>query len=108
VTSPDNDQILLVLAPNTPDGAHSPESVTIEADCGHTSWISPAGMAALLAQRARTTCLPCAEQRNFSEASSIETVPGAREELASLLGQKKADLLIDSVLQKSRRRQRRS
>jgi hypothetical protein len=65
-------------------------------------------MAALLAQKARTTCLSCAEVRNFSEASSIETVPGAREELASLFGQNKADLLIDSVLRQSRRRQRRS
>lgn len=79
---PDETEAGLVCSPANSE-FHTPGSVKITASCGHLVWISESGLLATINDpKMTTTCLPCMP----GDAEYAGPVPGAMDELASLVG----------------------
>lgn len=93
----DNERRLLILSPF--DGAHTPDSVVVTADCGCRSWIAPSGLALVRNPFAvtRTACMRHVDTDTLREAAAAGkflAVPGSRAELNAVLGVAAVDQLF--------------
>lgn len=93
----DNERRLLILSPL--DGAHTPDSVEVTADCGCRSWIAPSGLALVRNPFAATTtvCMRHLDPDDLREAVAahkFRAVPGSRAELDAILGVAAVDQLF--------------
>jgi hypothetical protein len=87
----------LVLARRSTGGTDIPRAKLIRADCGHTCWIAPAGQKLLASDDTiETFCMQCAGRRmaTDTERPIMMPAPGARDELASVLGEQTADEIV--------------
>jgi len=92
----------LILAPI--DSAHTPDSVQVDADCGHRCWIAPSGMNLTLDPSIPTTtvCARCMDPvellASVAEHGGIAAVPGSREEVERELGKDATDRIWKRVV----------
>jgi hypothetical protein len=86
------DRPLTVLVVSPLDAPwHTPGAVQVDADCGHRAWLSTSGLALKLGGGVITRCEDCVDPATLNR---VEAVPGAREELAAILGASTADRVV--------------
>jgi hypothetical protein len=87
----DDEQVMILCPLDTPPGIAG--SLQVPAGCGHQAWISPSGLAFVLAQGCRTVCERCVPPGPVE----LGEIPGGREELAAHIGKARADAIVDGV-----------
>lgn len=88
------DQATIIVSPAAEGYIHTADAVQIMADCGHKSWISPAGIQNQATLKARTICMRCVTPEQ-AMSENWRVTPEVYAALVTEIGQVEADHIIE-------------